>query len=93
MDGQIQVKNRIWWWWFFFSYFDLLGKADCNTNGQCWVKFRTGDAKVEMTGKPNYNVIYTDYDNVVYLYNCEDSVFGKEEDAWIMTRDWNITES
>ena len=46
-----------------------------------------------MTGKPNYNIIYTDYDNVVYLYQCEDTWLGKEEDAWIMTRDWNITEA
>ena len=77
----------------FFSYYSILGTADCNTDGKCWVEFRGGDKKVEKVGQSIYNILYTDYDNVVFIYNCEKSVFGKEEDGWIMTRDWNITKA
>ena len=43
--------------------------AECDENGQatCVVSFSGKNFK----GKPNYNVLFTDYDNVSVVYNCE----------------------
>lgn len=93
-NGNVQVKNRGWFWWFFFSYYSLLGEANCNTDGKCWVAFRQGEGnETKQEGKANYNILYTDYTNYALVYNCEDTALGKDEDAWILTRDWNISEA
>tara|TARA_B110000285_G_C14776073_1_gene446288 strand:+ start:303 stop:602 length:300 start_codon:yes stop_codon:yes gene_type:complete len=93
LNGNIEIKNRGWFWWFFFSYFTVLGEASCSStdSGKCWVNFGTSETKQE--GNANYNVLYTDYTNVSLVYSCRDSVFGKDENGWILVRDWNISEA
>ena len=96
MNGNIEIKNRGWFWWFFFSYYTVMGEASCAAadsvdSGKCWVNFGTSETKQE--GNANYNVLYTDYTNVSLVYSCKDSVFGKDENGWILVRDWNISES
>ena len=71
MNGNIEVKNRGYFWWFFFSYYSNMGEAACNTDGKCWVSFSSSGAKKE--GVPNYNILYTDYDNVSLVYSCKDT--------------------
>jgi lipocalin len=90
-NGNIQIKNRGWFWWFFFSYYTVMGEAACNTDGKCWVNFSSDPTKKE--GISNYNVLYTDYTNVSLVYACSESIFGKDESAWILTRDISITEA
>ena len=92
-NGNVQIKNRGWFWWFFFSYYSVLGEATCSAtdNGKCWVNFGTSATTQE--GPSNYNVLYTDYDNVSLVYSCSDTIFGKNENGWVLTRDWNISEA
>ena len=89
MNGNIEVKNRGYFWWFFFSYYSNMGEAACNTDGKCWVSFSSSGAKKE--GPSNYNILYTDYDNVSMVYSCEDNWDGKTETAFILTREWDLT--
>ena len=92
-NGNIYIDNRGWFWWFFFSYFSVVGEASCSTTdlGKCWVNF--GSKETTQEGVANYNVLYTDYDNVSLVYSCSDSWLGKTENGWILTRDWNISEA
>ena len=95
MNGNIEIKNRGWFWWFFFSYYTVMGEASCAAadsvdSGKCWVNFGGGETKQE--GRSGYNVLYTDYENVSLVYACEDSVFGKDESGWILTRAIEITD-
>ena len=88
-NGDIQVDNRGWFWWFFFSYFSVNGSASCPKNdGKCWVTFNlSGDRPDTTTDKANYNVIDTDYDNYLIVYDCFNTWYGaRQESAWIMTR-------
>ena len=73
-----------------------MGEAACEdgssvNSGKCWVNFGTSETKKE--GISNYNILYTDYLNVSLVYSCSDSVFGKDENGWILTRGIEITDA
>ena len=54
---------------------------------------KLGGNEAKVTSRSNYNVLYTDYDNVALIYSCDDTIFGKDEVAWVLTRDWNLSEA
>ena len=53
------------------KYISVTGKAVCPAkNGSCEVQF----FGAPFTGKPNYNVIYTDYTGFSIVYSCDESL-------------------
>ena len=91
-NGDIAIGNRTWVWWFFFSYFNVSGVGKCpSSEGKCWVdvSFWGNEDSPDITGRaPNYNVVDTDYDNYILIYNCSKAWHGgKSEAAWLMTRE------
>ena len=73
-----------------------MGEASCYDassvdSGKCYVNFGSGETKKE--GISNYNILYTDYTNVSLVYSCSESVFGKDENGWILTRAIEITDA
>ena len=70
-----------------------MGTASCSEtdSGKCVVGF--GSSPPTKDSKSNYNVLYTDYKNVSMVYGCSESWLGKTESAFILTRDWNISEA
>ena len=87
-NGDLSVFNRGYAWWYFFSYFTAEGAARCSSDGKCRVDLGSRSLS---DGPINYNVIQTNYDNYTFVYSCRDKWWGKEEDAWILTRDWDLS--
>ena len=77
----------------FLSYFTVEGEAVCSTIdselGKCWVNFSSRET--DTTKLANYNILETDYTNYSFVYTCEDTYWGKDEDGYILLRDWNVT--
>ena len=82
----------MWAWWWFWGYNSGTGEAVCSDTdkGKCWVKFPGEGAKEE--GDSNYNIIYTDYNNVSLVYSCSNTWRGKDEVGWVLTRNWDLSE-
>jgi hypothetical protein len=49
--------------------------------------------EIEGETRANYNVLYTDYNNVALVYSCKQKWWMKQESAYVLTRDWNISAS
>jgi apolipoprotein D and lipocalin family protein len=41
----------------------------------------------------DYRVLSTDYSSYAVVYSCDESIFGKTEYAWILTRERNPKDS
>ena len=62
----ISVQNRAYYYPFSKFPTTVSGKAACN-DGACTVSFSNPP---DTSGKPNYQVLHTDYENYSVVYNC-----------------------
>ena len=84
--NEISVINRAYYWPLFFVPFGVTGAARCDTaNGACRVSF---GRPPKLDGAPNYNILYTDYDNYSVVYSCRNEGLGliKQESVWVLSR-------
>ena len=91
-NGDITVFNRTWLWFYFFSYFSNSGFVGCpTTTGACAVQF--GNTPPSPSRSPNYHILETDYTNYTIIYNCSNKWYGKQEVAWIMAREYTVSDA
>ena len=69
-----------------FGYADLAHPEDPSNPGQLVVNF---DNFPNPHTETNYNVVMTDYDNYVIVYNCETrGLLGPSDVLWVLTREF-----
>ena len=65
-----------------YGYADLAYPDDPSKPGKLIVNFDNFPVHTET----NYNVVMTDYDNYVIVYDCEKHVLGSSDVLWVLTR-------
>jgi len=91
-DGSIRVVNVALMPFFLNDHPDCELVRQTYADGDATVPDPATPAKLLVRFSPyssggGYNIVETDYDNYSLVYNCEDTMMGAKEIAWILTRD------